>query len=241
LFIRFFPDKLLPALFLKAFIAERGMAVTGDELRIRLGKYVPGAAVETCFDWIRRYRISVRIKHTRQSKLGDYRPPFDGNGHIITINHELNPFAFLITFTHEVAHLTCYLKHGNRVLPHGAEWKAEFRLLLHDFLETRIFPSDVAEAVQRYLINPAASSCGDVQLSKALAKYDNRESGWVHLEEIPYNGRFRIRNGKEFIKGHRLRKNFTCFSFPDGHRYFIHPLMEVYDLNLPEEASAPLT
>jgi hypothetical protein len=215
-----------------------GMAVTGSELRERLGKYVPSGAVDTCFNWIHKYRISVRIKHTRQTKLGDYRPPYDGNGHIITVNHDLNPYAFLITFTHEVAHLTCFIKHGNHVLPHGKEWKHEFRELLSGFMSCKLFPADVSSALEQYLINPAASSCGDVQLSKALARYDNREKGWIHLEEIPYNGKFRTRNGLEFIKGHKLRKNYTCVSIPDGHRYFIHPLMEVYDLNIAHEESA---
>ena len=85
--------------------------VTGEKLRAALLKYIPEGAVDVCYDWIRTYRISVRIKPSRLSKYGDYRPPVEGRSHTITINHDLNQFAFLITFTHEVAHLTCFLKH----------------------------------------------------------------------------------------------------------------------------------
>jgi SprT protein len=201
--------------------------ITADKLREALMKYVPADAVETCVDWIRTYRISVRIKHTRASKYGDYRAPQNGQGHIITINHDLNPYAFLITFTHEVAHLTCYNKFRDRVAPHGEEWKSEFRLLLKPFLDMKIFPDNVAMAVANYIKDPAASSCSDVHLMKALKQHNVGEEDWLHLEDIPYNEKFEIKSGQQFVKGEKLRKNFTCFDLKTKHKYFIHPLMEV--------------
>jgi hypothetical protein len=201
--------------------------VTGEQLRSALAKYVPADAVDTCFDWIRQYRIRVRIKKTRQSKYGDYRPPFDGSSHTITINHDLNPYAFLITFTHEVAHLTCFNKFRNRVAPHGEEWKSEFRHHLSGFIHRHIFPDDIKYALINYIKDPAASSCGDVALMKALKRYDKDNGNWTHLEEVPYNAQFKIRNGQQFIKGKQLRKNFECYEIETRHKYFIHPLMEV--------------
>ncbi|CAN5628425.1 SprT-like domain-containing protein [soil metagenome] len=206
--------------------------VTGDQLRTALAKYIPAGAVDTCFDWIRTYRISVRIKHTRTSKYGDYHPPHEGKNHTITINHDLNAYAFLITFTHEVAHLTCFQKFKDRVAPHGEEWKAEFRYLLRPFLDQRIFPDDVAQAVTNYIKNPAASSCADLGMMKALRKYDTQTEGWTHLEEIPFNGTFKIKNGQHFIKGERLRKNYSCMDLHTRHKYFIHPLMEVQPVDV---------
>ncbi len=211
-------------------MSDQGL--TAEQVRQSLAKYLPGEAVDTCFEWIRQYRIRVRIKRSRQSKLGDYRPPQSGMGHSITINHDLNPYAFLITFTHEVAHLTCFLKHRDRVAPHGEEWKKEFRFLLSGFLNRNIFPEDVAEAVARYLLDPAASSCTDLGLAKALRKYDSNTDEWQHLEDIPYNAAFSIRNGQRFIKGHKLRKNFECIDLHSRHKYFIHPLMEVRQLEV---------
>ena len=205
--------------------------VTGEKLREALLKYVPENAVDDCVDWISKYRIGVRIKHSRASKYGDYRPPQNGNGHMITINHDLNKYAFLITFTHEVAHLTCYLKHKNYAAPHGEEWKSEFRYLLKDFLDRSIFPNDIAAAVSNYLKNPAASSCVDTNLMKALKKYDATEDGWIHLEDVPYDAIFETKQGQSFKRGVKLRKNYECFDLSRNHKYFIHPLMEVKLLN----------
>jgi hypothetical protein len=203
------------------------LAVTGEQVRSALARYIPAAAVDTCFEWVHKYRIKVRVKHSRQSKYGDYRPPQRGEGHVITINHDLNPYAFLITFTHEVAHLTTWLRYRDTVSPHGAEWKAEFRQLLKGFMHQHIFPDDVLEALQHSIQNPAASGCGDTGLTRALRRYDLKSEDWIHLEEVPFNAMFSIRNGQHFVKGARLRKNFECFEVRTRHKYFIHPLMEV--------------
>ncbi len=125
--------------------------VTGEDVRKVLRKYLPEAAVETCFDWIQHYRIRVRITHKREHLLGDYRPPQDGSSHAISINHDLNPYAFLITFTHEVAHLVCFTKHQYSVEPHGEEWKTEFKYLLAGLIHRNIFPEDIHAALLRFL------------------------------------------------------------------------------------------
>lgn len=200
--------------------------VSGDKLRESLSQYVPQDAVETLVDWIRTYRISVRIKRSRATKYGDYRSPRDGKGHMITINHDLNPYAFLLTFTHEVAHLTCYIKHGHHVYPHGDEWKNEFRYLLKGFLDRKIFPEDVGRAIALYLVDPAASSCTDVNLQKTLRKYNPVAEGWLHVEDLPFECTFELKNGKRFIKHSKLRKNFVCFEINTRHKYFIPPLLE---------------
>ena len=198
-----------------------------EQLKNALAKYVPSGALDDCVDWIRQHRISVRIKHSRASRFGDYHPPQKGKGHKITINHDLNAYAFLITFTHEVAHLTCFLKHGNSVYPHGQEWKREFRYLLIPFIERKIFPDDLTAAVKKYISDPAASSCSDADLQKALKRYDKRMEGWTLLEDLPLSAPFKIRNGKQFVKGNRLRKNYECYDLHSRHKYFIHPAMEV--------------
>lgn len=204
--------------------------VTGDKLRDALSKYVPADAVETCVDWIRTHRIRVRIKPARLTKYGDYRSPRNGESHTITINHDLNPYAFLITFTHEVAHLTCWMKHYNNVNPHGEEWKREFRFLLKPFLDLKIFPDDVAGAVANYIRDPAASSCSDPNLMKALRKYNRDAEEWLHLDDLPHSAVFRLRNGKKFLKGHKLRKNYECYELGTNHKYFIPGTLEVKEV-----------
>lgn len=202
-----------------------------SELTRAFSKYVPSKSLDVCIDWIVEYKIAVRITKSRNSKYGDYRPPQDGRGHRISINHDLNKYAFLLTFTHEVAHLISYNKFRFRIDPHGKEWKTEFRSLMLPFLKSDIFPKDLVIAINGYMDNPAASSCSDIALMRTLAKYDKREEEWKLLEEIALNTPFRIRSGREFIKGELLQKNFCCTCLKSKHKYVINPLTEVLPID----------
>lgn len=192
-----------------------------------LAKYIPSDSVTIVADWILQHKIKVKITKSRLTKFADYRPPFHGAGHRITINHDMNKYAFLITFTHEVAHLKTWLLHKNMVNPHGKEWKKEFKLLLHPLLHHSIFPPDVIIALKEYIHNPAASSCTDVQLSRVLKTYDKDTDETLHLEDIPINSLFRISNGKVFKKGVQMRKRFKCTEVKTGRIYWVSPIAEV--------------
>lgn len=198
-----------------------------SELSRAFSKYVPSKALDTCIDWIVEHKIAVRITKSRNSKYGDYRPPVDGKGHRISINHDLNKYAFLLTFTHEVAHLVTWSRFRFRVDPHGLEWKQEFKRLMTPFLRAGIFPNDLVVAINGYLNNPAASSCSDINLTRALARYDKRDEQWKFLEEIALNTPFKIRSGRMFIKGELLHKNYCCTCLKSKHKYVINPLTEV--------------
>jgi SprT protein len=202
-----------------------------SELARAFSKYVPSKALDTCVDWIVDYKIAVRITKSRNSKYGDYRPPSQGRGHRISINHDLNKYAFLLTFTHEVAHLVSYNKFKFRIDPHGKEWKMEFKRLMTPFLRADVFPKDLVVAINGYMNNPAASSCSDIHLMRVLARYDKRDAQWKFLEEIALNTPFRIRSGREFIKGELLNKNFCCTCMKSKHQYIINPLTEVMPID----------
>jgi SprT protein len=189
-----------------------------------LMQFVPEAAVEQLADWIVGYKIKVNITKSRYTKSGDYRAPGNGFGHRISINHDLNKYHFLITFVHEVAHLTSFVKYKN-ISPHGREWKYEFKGLMDPFLHTGIFPEDVLEALQNYIRNPAATSCSDVKLTKILSKYDGSES--LFLEDLPESAVFSLKNGKKFIKGPRVKKLYRCREYTGKHEYLVHPLAEI--------------
>ena len=192
-----------------------------------LAKYIPRESIDIVADWILNHKIKVTITKTRMTKLADYRPPQNGIGHRITINHDLNRYSFLITFTHEVAHLKTWLIHKNKVNPHGEEWKKEFKLLLHPLLHHSIFPMDIIHALKNYLHDPAASSCTDLNLSRILRNYDRDVDFTVHLEDIPLRSIFAIENGRVFRKDELLRKRFKCTEMKTGRIYLINPLAEV--------------
>ena len=88
-----------------------------------LKKYIPEKATLLIAHWIIDLDFKLKIKKERSTKLGDYRAPFNGSNHQITINYNLNKYSFLVTLVHEIAHLTTYNKYKHSVLPHGQEWK----------------------------------------------------------------------------------------------------------------------
>ena len=199
-----------------------------------LHKYIPEKAVDTIAEWIVVYDFKLRIKKSRSTKLGDYRPPFQGQNHVITINYDMNKYAFLITLIHEIAHLTNWNKHKNAVKPHGEEWKFHYKVLMNSFLKPEIFPSDVIIALRKYMNNPAASSCSDLQLLRVLKNYDDRQHT-VLLEELTEGTTFSYNQNRLFVKGEQVRKRFKCKELKTNRLYLFNPLTEVMAINAPEE------
>lgn len=187
---------------------------------------MPAAAAPIIVRWIDYFQCEFKISKNRTTKLGDYRHPFKTAGHRISVNNDLNHFAFLVTTVHEFAHLLTWNDHKNKVKPHGLEWKANFKRMMNPFLELQIFPEEVQHAITVYLLNPAASSCSDLHLSRTLKKYDPASKG-IRLEEIPLYAEFTIKDGRKFKKGERLRKRFRCTCLDNGHSYLFNPLAEV--------------
>lgn len=194
-----------------------------------LSKYIHQDAVDQIVTWVLNYGVHLKITSGRSTKLGDFRPnPNKNRGHRITINYNLNRHSFLITLVHEMAHLVTWNQHGNRVKPHGLEWKYQFREMLLPFLNTAVFPSDVSSALIRYLDNPAASSCTDVHLMRTLMQYDEEQG--ILLEDIPDHCVFRLETGRVFRKGEKRRKYFECQEVSTGRQYLINPLAVVEPL-----------
>ena len=195
-----------------------------------LYKYIPEKAVPTISEWIFKFDFKLRIKKSRSTKLGDYRPPFNGENHLITINYDMNKYAFLITLVHEIAHLSNYNKNKNRVKPHGEEWKLHYKLLMQQFLIPEIFPLDIITALRKYMNNPAASSCSDINLLRILKRYDIRQDT-VLLEELPMGTTFQYNKSRNFIKGEQVRKRFKCKELATNRMFLFNPLTEVLVIN----------
>lgn len=75
--------------------------------------------------------VQLKITRPRKTKLGDYKFDPQTARHFISVNNNLKPTDFLITFLHELAHKNCYDIHKGKVAPHGAEWKALFQKQLY--------------------------------------------------------------------------------------------------------------
>jgi SprT protein len=197
------------------------------EYKSILSKYLPEQSVHTIALWVRQYNFDLKITNSRSTKLGDYRSPFKGKRHKITVNHNLNKYAFLITLVHEVAHLTAFEKHSHMIKPHGEEWKQAYKQLMHPFLQESILPNDIQLALKNYLINPAASSCADENLLRTLKRYDKPNEALVHLEDLPFKTIFKISPERYFEKGEKLRKRYKCVELATKRIYLFSPVAEV--------------
>ena len=127
----------------------------------------------------------------------------------------------------EVASINAAQKHKNKVAPHGAEWKNEYKYLMSFFLHNAIFPEDINKALAKYMNNPAAASCSDINLLRILRKYDKRDTGTIHLEEAPDNCMFKLENGRIFKKGEKRRTRFLCSEVATKRIYTVSSLAEV--------------
>jgi len=190
-----------------------------------LQKYLPSGSEHYAADLMSHHKIQLRIKNPRLTKLGDYRPPTNESSHRISINRDLNPFAFLITFMHEVAHLVNFEKSGPRVPPHGIEWKREFQVVSTPIIQQNLLPNDVHSALNRYLKNPKASSCTDANLVRTLRNYDASQEQML-VEEIPSNEIFETQDGRRFMKLEKMRTRFRCQELKTGKIYLVPGLMQ---------------
>ena len=198
-----------------------------------LSKYMPEQAAPVISQWIDTYACQFRVSRRRTSKLGDYRAPYGQYGHRISVNGDLNPYAFLITTVHEFAHLKTWNTHRNRVKPHGTEWKANFKLLMQPFLHTGIFPDDILTALTTYMANPAAANCTDVELFNRLNAYDTANSNGYSIAQLPYDAFFAIHNGRVFQKKEQLRKRYRCIELKTKRIYLFQPIAQVQPLKVP--------
>lgn len=195
----------------------------------QLSKYMPEAAAPIISTWINDTGCRFRISRSRRTKLGDYMAPFRGDTHKISINHDLNMYAFLITTIHEFAHLKTWQQHKNKVKPHGAEWKFNYKELMQPFLRLAIFPADIQEAIVRYMENPAASSCTDLNLYRILRRYDQADNtDLTTIEAIQEGSIFSVKGGRIFQKKERLRKRYKCVEIATDKVYLFHPIAEVF-------------
>ena len=178
------------------------------KLEAVLQKHVPEAARAYCFDlWI-RYPFRFTLRKSRQSKVGDFICR-DGEAPHITVNADLHPYLFLVTYVHEVAHLVVHRTHGPRTEAHGESWKDVFRQLMLPLLVPEVFPKELLIRLRTHMQDPMASSFSDSDLTEAFRAHDPKWSRATLLSEIPVGSMFGLR-GKWFRKGQLQRTRFVC-------------------------------
>ncbi len=190
-----------------------------------LESYIPFEAKTQIEALLANENVLVKVKSERKTKHGDYKMQPNGK-HQITINSNLNPYRFLITLVHEIAHLKAYKTYGRIIKPHGKEWKNTFQHLMLPFLRPEIFPETLLPLLAQHFKNPKASSDTDIELALALKKL-NTESNKTLVFEVEEGNSFQLYNGRIFRKGKTRRKRIECIEIKSGRVYLFNPNAEV--------------
>jgi hypothetical protein len=203
--------------------------MTTDRVFNILQSHVPAPAVGYCLELWKASPFELKITRTRQTKVGDFTSRNTKAHPRITLNNDLNPYLFLMTYVHEVAHLRVYLTHGNRVDPHGVQWRTTFTDLMVPLLWEEIFPDEILHELRRHMINPKASSYADTHLTEVFRRFDKNPA--VTLSQVPEGSIFKLQ-GRWFKKGKLRRTRVLCREMQSRRDYLVPADAVVTDVQL---------
>jgi len=199
--------------------------MTQEEYAKALCEFVPEEVSSILTKWIFKYNIHLTISRDRKTKLGDFRINNRDNLLRISVNGGLNPYAFIITLVHEIAHAVVHIKYRS-AKPHGIEWKKEYQKLMVEIFARNVFPKDINSALANYMRNPKASSNADKRLYMALRKYDDNKHNVIYLQDLEEGTEFILQN-RLFRKGKKRRTRFSCIEIGSNREYTVNALAEV--------------
>ncbi|MEN9549499.1 MAG: hypothetical protein RIR12_2090 [Bacteroidota bacterium] len=197
----------------------------------QIAAFLPPGTTDGVLQYLHQYKVHLTVAKERKSILGDYRHKTNQVNHRISVNGNLNPYAFLITLLHEIAHLLTFEQYGRKVAAHGKEWKTIFGQLLLQFLQQKVFPVEIEQALSQSISNPAASSCAEDGLLRVLRKYDAPDNTLCLVEELAENAFFKLTDQRIFQRKEKLRKRYKCVEVKTGKLYLFSPVYEVERIN----------
>jgi len=203
--------------------------MTQDRVFHILQSHVPGQALGYCLELWKASPFELKITRARQTKVGDFTSRNTKAHPRITLNIDLNPYLFLMTYVHEVAHLRVYLSHGSRVDPHGTQWRTTFTDLMVPLLWEEVFPDEILHELRRHMINPKASSYADAVLTEVFRKFDKNPA--VTLSQVPEGSIFKLQ-GRWFRKGKLRRTRVLCRELQSKRDYLVPADAVVTDVQL---------
>jgi SprT protein len=207
--------------------------MTEEKVHALLHQHVPPTATAYCVALWKQYPFQFKVSRSRQSKAGDFFCATPAAIPRITVNHDLNPYLFLLTYIHEVAHLLVFRKYSRRVDPHGKEWKDAFRQLLTPVLTPSVFPEPAYTVLFKHMHNPMASSFADTTLTKAFRTFDKHADKHISVHDLPEGSLFVLR-GRYYKKGKLRRTRFLCQELKSKRQYLVpaEALVEQAQLSL---------
>lgn len=187
-----------------------------------LEKYLPDDCLPHLKKWFGDYSIHIKITKGRKSKLGDYRRMPDQSHHI-TINSTLQPQLFFFVLTHELAHLLAFANFGNRISPHGAEWKNTFSTMLQESIS--IYADDLKPVILKFLKSPKANFMSSPELVRYfhIEDYEDESS---YIEDLDLKDHFVYRK-QLYSLDEKRKKNYLCTQLETDKKYIFKPLARV--------------
>ena len=190
-------------------------------------KYLPFGAFSIISTLLESSDLNIKIVRNRSTKYGDFNPCLHKKqAPTISINNNLNPYSFLITFLHEFAHYIVWKERHFYAKPHGKIWKKHFSLLIQTMMDKEIFPDTILKALEKHIKNPSASSCIDTSLFKVLTNFDKEKTG-IFIDEVCDGWLFQSSNGQLFRKEKKIRKRILCVCLKNKKKYLFSPICKV--------------
>ena len=198
--------------------------------------YLPPGAFEKVIPWFEKYTRRLLITRERKTILGNYLNPHRGHPHhAITINGNQNPYSFLVTLLHELAHLEAFVQYQNRIAPHGTEWQNIYRQIMIGFLGVQVFPDELERVIALSLKKVKAGSCSDPKLYKALAAYDPEPvDGLSWVEELQPGSYFVTKEGNVYQLIEKRRTRYLCEQLGTKKRYLFQGVVRVKQISRAE-------
>lgn len=196
-----------------------------EEIRQILTRHVPPLAVDYCLHLWQESEFIFKLRKNRVSKVGDFTCGTNKRPRI-TVNDNLAPHLFLMTYVHEVAHLRVYIQQGYKAEAHGAEWKQTFQRLLLPLLNLTHFPEPLLSGLIAHMQNPLASSFSDSELTHLFRALDKNKQSTTLLSHVPEGSIFQLQ-GKWFTKGKLRRTRVLCRELKSSRQYLVPADMEI--------------
>lgn len=194
-----------------------------------LMRFIPVNAKENIRDLINKHELNIIVVSERKTKRGDFRVYSNGLKKI-TLNQDPNKFRFLITLLHEISHQLVFQRFGNKVRPHGIEWKKIFKEISKAFLFDSIFPLSILDAFKMYLKNPKSSTDLDMELSMSLSEFDTL-SDYFYIDQLEMGQLFLHKKKDIYKKISKKRKRYVCEKVSNGKLYLFQPNTLVLEYN----------
>jgi SprT protein len=188
-------------------------------IREQIQPYLPAATLDYCTQLWEQNPFHFHLSKKRISKSGDFTCRH-GDVPRITVNRDLTPLEFLITYIHEVAHLHVHKVYGFKAEAHGEEWKQKFQQLMAPVLYDTIFPEPILNCLRQHMQNPKASTYADGELTRLLHQGDPRTAKYVYLADLPEGSLFDL-NGKWFRKGKLKRTRVLCTEVKSKRQFLV--------------------